>query len=156
MSVLSQEVIELIKDRESFKVLATVDDKGIPHVVFKGSLTVLDENTLVYAEAIESSQTNSNLINSLWFDKKIAITVRGKNGISYQIKGKPVRYDFTSKLFKEFYRKAREKKGSDSELSGLWYIEPEAVKNETPSVRRVEEDRKHPFFRHLDRQIVTA
>ena len=157
MSVLSPEVKALLKDPDVFKVLATVDDKGHPHVVFKNhKIDLLDDGTIVYAEVIESSHTNSNLIHSLWFDKHVAITVKGRDGTSYQIKGKVERYDFVSNLFRESYRKLRARKGPDSELSGLWYIRPESVKDETPSVRRAEEDTKHPFFRHLDRELVAA
>jgi predicted pyridoxine 5'-phosphate oxidase superfamily flavin-nucleotide-binding protein len=156
MSKLPEEVIRLLKDYESNKALATVDDQGNPHVVFKGSVTVLDDGSIAYAEVLESSQTNANLIYSLWFDKKVAVIVRGKDGISYQIKGKPVRYDYTSPLFKEFYLKARERKGPDSEVAGVWIIAPESVRNETPAVRKAEEEKKHPFFRHLDRESVSC
>lgn len=148
---LPEELVALLKDRETCKVLATVDDTGAPHVVFKFSLTVLEDGNLVYPEAIESSHTNSNMFYSLWFDKKVAVTVRGKNRASFQIKGKPVRYDFTSARFKEFYRQAKEREGPDADLSGLWYIEPETVRYETFATRKADEERKHPFARHLDR-----
>jgi predicted pyridoxine 5'-phosphate oxidase superfamily flavin-nucleotide-binding protein len=150
-AALPAEVIELLKDRSTLKVLATTDAQGNPHAVTKGSLTVLD-GFLVYREALESSQTNANVLGSLWFDKRVAVLIVGNNGHAYQIKGSPHRYVINGPLFKQHYLEARDRHGLDSDIAGVWLIIPEEIRNETFSARKVEEDKKHPFLRHLDRE----
>jgi hypothetical protein len=154
MSLLPKEVVDLIKDSESIKVLATTDEKGNPHIAFKDSLTVLDDGKLAFGEEFEGSQTNVNLVRSIWFNGNVILTVRDKGGTTFQIKGKPYRYAHAGPLFKEFYISEREKRGPDSELAGVWIITPEELRNETYEVRKKEEDEKHPFFRHFDRESV--
>lgn len=154
MSLLPKEVLDLINDSESIKILATTDEKGNPHTAFKDSLTVLDDGKLAFGEEFEGSQTNVNLVRSIWFNGNVELTVRDGSGTTYQIKGKPYRYVHAGPLFKEFYLAEREKRGPDSELAGVWIITPEEVRNETYEVRKKEEDEKHPFFRHFDRESV--
>ncbi|TAK35336.1 MAG: pyridoxamine 5'-phosphate oxidase family protein [Chloroflexota bacterium] len=153
MVALPPEVVELIKDKGTLKLLATTDEHGNPHAVVKGSLTVLDDGHLAYRETLESSQTNSNLLRSIWFDKKVAVTIVGANRESYQIKGKPYRYVINGSLYKEFYLAARERGGPDSELAGVWLIAPEEVRTQSSKARKEEEERKHPHVRHYDRAV---
>lgn len=154
MSKLTKEVVELINDSESIKIIATSDEQGNPHIAFKGCLTVLEDGNLAFAEEFEGSQTNINLVKSIWFDRNVEVTVRGKNRTKFQIKGKPYRYAYTGPLFKKFYLAARKKWGPDSDIAGVWVITPEEVKNETFAVKKKEEDEKHPFFKHFDRESV--
>jgi len=154
MDKLPKEAVELISDSESIKVLVTADEEGNPHAAFKDGLTVLDDGNLAFGEEFEGSQTNVNLVRSIWFDKNVELTVRNKSGTAFQIKGKPYRYAHSGPLFKKFYLAEREKRGADSELAGVWIIRPEEVRNETYEVRKKEEDEKHPFFRHFDRSSV--
>jgi hypothetical protein len=154
MSKLSKEVIGLINDGDSIKIIATSDEKGNAHTVFGDDLTVLDDGNLAFSEAFEGSQASVNLFRSIWFDKDIEVTIRAKDETAFQIKGRPYKYVYTGPLFKKFYFAAREKWGADSELAGVWIIKPLEVKNETYAVRKAEEDKKHPFFRHYDRESV--
>lgn len=154
MVKLPKEAVELISDPESIKVLATVDEEGNPHVAFKDGLTMLDDGNLAFGEEFEGSQTNVNMVRSIWFDKNVELTVRSRSGTVFQITGKPYRYAHSGPLFKKFYLAEREKRGADSELAGVWIITPEKVRNETYEVRKKEEDEKHPFFRHFDRASV--
>jgi len=154
MVKLPKEALDIISDSESIKVLATVDEEGNSHAAFKDSLTVLDDGNLAFGEEFEGSQTNVNMVRSIWFDKNVELTVRNRIGTIFQIKGKPYRYAHSGPLFKKFYMAEREKRGADSELAGVWIIRPEEVKNETYEVRKKEEDEKHPFFRHFDRASV--
>jgi hypothetical protein len=154
MSKLPKEVLDLIRDSESVKVLATTDEEGNPHIAFKESLTVLDNGKLAFGEEFEGSQTNVNMVRSIWFNGNVELTVRDGHGTTFQIQGKPYRYVHAGPLFKKFYLAERERRGPDSELAGVWIITPEDVKNETYEVRKKEEDEKHPFFRHFDRESV--
>ncbi|HEY6838842.1 MAG TPA: pyridoxamine 5'-phosphate oxidase family protein, partial [Geobacteraceae bacterium] len=92
---LTQEIIDLLKDKESTKVLATLDANGFPHAVVKQSLQPGTDGTILYLELLESSRTNKNLVRSIWFDQKVAVSVSGKGGQSYHIKGKPVKTHIT-------------------------------------------------------------
>lgn len=154
MSKLSKEIVDLINDSESIKVLATADEEGNPCTAFKDSMTVLDDGNLAFGEEFEGSQTNVNLVRSLWFNKNVELILRDRRGTTFQIKGKPYRYVHAGPLFKKFYLAEREKRGPDSELAGVWIITPEEVRNETYEVRKKEEDERHPFFRHFDRESV--
>ncbi|MDD5465154.1 MAG: hypothetical protein PHP73_02265 [Candidatus Omnitrophica bacterium] len=154
MSKLSKEVVDLIKDCASIKIVTTTDENGNPHAAFKGCLTVLEDGNLAFAETLEGSQNNINLVRSLWFDKNVQLTVRGKDGKTFQIKGKPYKYSYTGPLYKKFYLAARKKRGQDSEISGVWVIVPEEVRDETYEARKKIEDELHPFFRHFDRESV--
>lgn len=154
MSRLPRELIELLKDPDSVKVLSTTDGEGAPHAVVKGSLTTLDERTLALAEGLDSSTSNKNLVRSIWFDRPVAVSVT-KGGASYQVKGKPYRCLITGPVFKEFLRKARERRGPDADIAAVWIITPHEVRNESPGIRREEEELRRPFFnRHLDRASV--
>lgn len=154
MSKLPKEVVDLINDSESIKVLATSDEEGNPHTAFKESLTVLEDGNLAFGEEFEGSQTNVNLVRSLWFNKSVELIVRNKDGTTFQIKGRPYRYDHAGPLFKKFYLAEREKRGPDSELAGVWIITPEEFSDETYEVKKKREDERHPFFRHFDRSSV--
>ena len=154
MVTLSQEIVSIIRNSEAIKILTTVDEEGNPHADFREDLMVLDDGHLAFGEPFEGSQTNVNLVRSLWFDKNVELTVRDGNGTTFQIVGKPYRYAHTGALFKKFYLAEREKRGADSELAGVWIIIPDEVRNETYEVRKKEEDEKHPFFRHFDRASV--
>jgi hypothetical protein len=154
MFKLPKKIVDLINDPGAIKVIATADGEGNPHTAFKESLTVLDDGNLAFGEEFEGSQTNVNLVRSIWFKKDVELTVRSKDGTTFQIKGKPYRFVHAGPLFKKFYLAEREKRGPDSELAGIWIITPEEVKDETYEVRKKEEDEKHPFFRHFDRSSV--
>ena len=148
---LPSEVSTLIKDRATFQIVATADEHGNPHAVAKGSLTVQGDGLIAYREALESSRTNANMLRSLWFDKKVSVLLVGSNGEAYEIRGRPHRYVINGPIFKRHYLEEREEQGPDSDVAGVWLIAPEEVRNQTFSVRKAEEERKHPYMRHLDR-----
>ena len=90
MMKIPLELKGLLEDHESIKVLTTTDKEGVPHTVFKGSFTSLDDDYLAYVELFEGSQTQKNMLHNLWFKKPVAIAVR-KGNTAYQIKGVPYR-----------------------------------------------------------------
>lgn len=154
MAQLPEELINLLKNSDSVKILATTDGSGAPHVVAKGSLTTLDGEFIAFSEGLDSSVSNKNLVRSIWYDKPVAISIT-KGAVSYQIKGKPYKCLIVGPIFKHFLLKTREKKGPDADIAAVWIITPEEVRNESPAVRRREEEEKRPYFnRHLDRGSV--
>ncbi len=151
---LDDGIVALFGDPQAVKVLGTVDEHGAPHVVSKGSLTVLDDGYIAYGESSDSSQTNRNMVRSIWFDKPVTVTVI-KGGASYQIRGKPYKCVITGPLLKEFLLRARERRGPDADVQSVWIIIPDEVRVETPAVRREEEAKKRPYFnRHLERDAL--
>lgn len=147
---LPKDLIELLEDQDTTKVLATLDENGFPHAVVKQSLQLGEDGNIFYLEFLESSGTNKNLVRSIWFDTKVAITVTGKGGQSFQIKGRPVKTLITGEVFNNYYRATRERLG-DVDLAAVWVIEPLEAINENFAFRKAEEDLKHPLFIHLDR-----
>jgi hypothetical protein len=149
--VLPENVIRLLRDPETVKVLATTDPTtGEPHAVFKESVSVDDEGRLYVLELIESSQTNRNLVHGLWFNRKVAVSLCAKDGRSYEIKATPHRCVVTGPVFEHYYRLVRERPG-DLDLSAVWFLAPEEVSDKTFRVRYREESEAHPLFLHLDR-----
>ena len=61
---IPKEVMDLIKPGEeqmqNIKVLATADEKGVPHAIILGSLMAIDEDTLAFA-LVWSGTTYKNL-----------------------------------------------------------------------------------------------
>lgn len=149
---LEKEVKDLLNHPDSKKVLATIDREGNPHVTVKNSIRVNDAGYIEYLEVIESSQTNKNMVNSIWFHKQIAINVLNEK-LSYQIKGIPYRAIVAGQEFEEKYNQVRGKYG-DVDLSTVWLIEPIEVIDETFEKRRLEEEEEHPILKHLDRLLV--
>lgn len=147
---LTAEVISLFEDKETTKVLVTLGADGVPHAVVKESLQPGEDGTILFLEFLESSRTNRNLVRSIWFDKKVAILINGKDGRSFQIKGVPVKVHIAGPVFQHHYTAAREKLG-DVDLAAVWVIEPKQIIDESFAARRAEECATHPFFNHLDR-----
>ncbi len=150
MSKLPEELVELLKDPASVKVVGTSDTDGTPHLVVKGSLTTLDEETIVFAEGFEGTQSNKNLVRSIWFDKKVSINIT-RGHTSYQVKGRPYKYLITGAVFRRILELARQKRGAEADIAGVWVIVPEEIRNESPGVQAGEAIAKRGHFhRHLD------
>lgn len=155
MSVINDEVREIINDSLSLKSVATVSREGIPHVAYKGSVH-MEEDLIVFYDFIQSSQINKNLVNTIWFHGKVAINVYrddGKDKKNYLILGKPVKCVTAGHRFEELYISLQEKYGSEMDLSAIWYIEPESVRDELLWSRKKEEEEKYPYIMHIDRLV---
>lgn len=150
MSVLNKELTERINDPTSLKSLVTVSREGVPHVAYKGSLHV-EGDQIVFYDLIQSSRTNKNLVHAIWFEGTVAVSILTADKRSFLILGKPVKSVTAGKDFEKVYVKLQEEKGTDVDLSAIWYIEPLQIREETYAARRDEEERKYPYIRHLDR-----
>lgn len=151
MSVqLGEEVIRLLHNEDTIKVLATTDEFGEPHATVKQNLHLGEDGNLLFLELLESSQNSKNLIRSLWFKRKVAITLKSKEGTAYQIKGTPVKSIVNGPVFQQYYVNIRKKK-QDADLAAVWVVEPESVENLTYFVNKAKEEAERPYFQHLDR-----
>ncbi len=79
---MGKDVIEFIRSNRP-ALVATVSPEGIPNVALKGSLTVLDEERLMYAELVEG-RTSHNIARR----PEVAVVVQDQAGHGYQIKGR--------------------------------------------------------------------
>jgi hypothetical protein len=155
---LDANIISLINDTNTIKAVATTNKNGIVHVVFKDSVFInrdgqLDGN-IRFFELNETSQTNKNMIYSLWFKKLVSINILSLTDSgpkSYQIKGIPVKAVICGREFEINYTMVRKRFGADADLSTIWVIEPQEIREETASVRRQAEITKYPLIGHLDR-----
>jgi hypothetical protein len=149
--VLSNEIKEAMGMVDSVKIVATVGKEGIPHAVVKDSLVLLDDGTIAFYELLETSQTQKNLVYSIWFNKLVAITVLTKDGRSYQVKGLPKKAVIAGQRFTEAYMDVQNRLGSDIDLSAMWLITPSEEREQTFLVRRQIEETAHPYEIHIDR-----
>lgn len=149
MSIFNSELIKIIEDKDTLKSIATVSRDGIPHVVYKQSLHI-EGDMVVFYDLIQSSQVNKNLVNSIWFNGEVAISILSKDKRNFLITGRPVKSVTAGKNFENIYSKLQDKKGKEVELSAIWYIEPITIREETYETRRKEEQEKYPYIRHLD------
>lgn len=153
MSVtIPKEAAELFNDPAAVKVLATVDESGVPHLAVKQSLYLDRKGRLVYTELLESSRSNRNLVRSIWFGKSVTVLAYRADGRSFQIKGKPVKTLIAGPVFREHYRQVRQRLG-DVDVAAVWIIEPEEVREGTFEARRREEEARFPYANHLDRLV---
>lgn len=147
---LSAAVAGLIDDPTAAKVLVTTDESGTPHAAVTDFLQTAGDGTILYLEPLESSASNRNLVRSIWYDRKVAIALRGADGRSFQIKGRPVRTHVAGPVFQRHYVALQERHG-DIDLAAVWVIQPEAVHDEEFGRAKAHEEATRPFFRHLDR-----
>lgn len=147
---LPAEVADLIADPTATKVLVTTDEDGTPHAVVTDFLQIAADGTILYLEPLESSASNRNLVRGIWYDRKVAIALKGAGGASFQVKGRPVRTHVAGPVFQRHYENFQEQHG-DVDLAAVWVIQPEAVHDEDFGRAKSHEEATRPFFRHLDR-----
>lgn len=150
---INEELINILSEPTSIKMLASLDEKGNINLVAKGSISLSEDKTeLIYFELIEASRTNKNLTGSLWFNRQVAVNVVSKDGISYQIHGTPVRAVVAGKEFENAYKRVIVRNPAN-DLAAVYHIRIDSVKNETYPVRLAEAQKKHPLYVHFDKLI---
>jgi hypothetical protein len=147
---IDKKLADVINRSSTVKAIGTISKDGIPHVVYKGSIHVNEDGKILLYELLESSRNGQNLVYSIWFDKKVVISVLDEEKNSYEILGHPERCITCGKEFEEVYKKLRQDRG-DVDLSAIWFIQPEEIKNESYPVRKQEEETDYPIICHLDR-----
>ncbi|SFG24042.1 hypothetical protein SAMN05660649_01097 [Desulfotomaculum arcticum] len=75
MVLISQEMKEMVTQNQCF--IATVDSNGVPSVAPKGSTTVLDDNTIAFAEIV-GKKTYNNIQNN----HNVAVVVADRNSLA--------------------------------------------------------------------------
>lgn len=150
--ILNEEVKNIINDPSSLKVIASENVDGELHVVYKQSLHVNENGLLEFYEIIESSQNNKNMVNSIWYDKPVAINILSADRRSFEVKGIVQKAYVAGAYFEKKYKELTEKGYYD--LSTVWTITIESIEEKTFAKRAKEEEEAHPHFRHLDRLLI--
>ncbi len=152
MIKIQDDIKQIINSRESLKALATIGKDGKPHLVFKGSISINDEGFIVYDEVIENSQTNKNVLYSLWFKKEVAINILSPEKKSYQIKGIPVKTLINGSEYEKHYVAIQERH-KDTDLGAVYFIEPTEIIDESFLVQKAKYEAEEPLYIHLDRLV---
>ena len=147
---IPEQLAVILQSTGTVKLLITTDEQGVPHAVVKSSLQLDDANNLVYFEFLESSQTNKNMVRSIWFDRTVSVTVVGENSESYQIKGRPIKAIVSGQVFRKYYQQVQQG-NSENDLAAVWLIEPQQIIEQSLPVRQRQETENRPYFKHLDR-----
>lgn len=131
MAKMPKEVIELVKDQVSPKIVATVDKDGIPNVTVKGSLMTPDDETLAFADLYgRKTRTFNNLTET----KKVSVLVykvpMEPPFPAYQIKGRFVEYQTSGPLFDQFKKVIKDAMGFN--IAGVGIAKVEGVYSQAP------------------------
>ncbi|MBQ8296945.1 MAG: hypothetical protein IJX77_04100 [Ruminococcus sp.] len=140
----------ILSDKSTIKLLATLTPEGEVHSAVKQSIFADEDGNIVYLEFFEKSQTNIDLVNSIWFDKTVSITAVTPERKSWYIKGKPVRTRVFGKEYEAFYRQAEEN-NPNNDLVAVYYIEPLEIYEQTYDVQQAKHKEKFPLYAHLDK-----
>lgn len=141
--------LSALADASALKIVATVDQGGVPHLEENSDVDLDAEGRIVLLEQNEYSRTNRNLVHAIWFDRKLSIYVRAGDH-SFELVGKPYKAVVSGALFESHYRALRERDG-DVSLSTVWLIEPFSITEESPSIRIWRELEGRLPLVHLDR-----
>jgi len=125
MAKMSKEVMDMFNDQGAWKVLATLDEKGTINVAPKGTLSAIDEETIVFAD-IFGDKTNKNLKSS---PKATALSFKFPPA-GYQVKGTFQGFQTSGLLFDQFAKNVKEKMKLD--VKGIGTIKVEEVFSVNP------------------------
>lgn len=147
---LSKEIIDAINDKNSIVVLSAVGKDGNPYSEVGVKVKVRDDGRIAYYELLESSQTQKNLVYSIWNDREVSIIVAASNQKNYLIQGKPYRALIAGREFEKEYVEAEAEFGKDTDLSTVWLIDVTDYSENTYREGRKRERQEHPLLMHLD------
>jgi len=105
MAKMPKEVMEVINDPNSSKVLATAGTVLEINAVPKGSLRAIDEERLAFAD-IFGGKTNKNLETN---KKVVALAFKISPLSGYQIKGTFLGFQTSGELFDRFAKEIKER-----------------------------------------------
>jgi hypothetical protein len=145
---MGDEVLELLNEAGSVKILVTTGDDGLPHPVVKASLRS-EGGDILYFEFLESSRTNRYMTRALWFDKTVRVLVLTPGEKSFSLSARPLRAIVNGKDFQRYYEEVQKRWGFD--LAAVWILRPEGAVEKTLRKRIAEETAARPYFVHLDR-----
>jgi hypothetical protein len=145
-----QDVAQLIRQEDSLKFISTLGPDKVPYIAASPHLYLNDDNRIVHLELLETSRTNRNLLQSIWFDQNVAVLVEHPSGRSCVITARGVKSIISGPVFQTHYTGIREKLG-DVGLVAVWILEPSEIFEETFFIRQEREESRRLSYIHLDR-----
>ena len=131
MAKIPEEVAQIIKDQGAIKIVATVDENGVPNVTPKASLMAASDETLAFADLyggksrtfinLKETKQASVLVFKFPFEPPFA---------AYQIKGKFDQYQTSGPVFNQFAKIIKDAIGAD--ITGVAIIKVESVYSQSP------------------------
>lgn len=143
------QLADLLRAPETLKILASSDEAGAPHVEFKDWADVDQDGRLVLRELSEHSQSNRNLVGSLWFKRHAQIHLRAADGRAFALRARPHKAVIAGPLFEAHYRAVRAL-SPETGLSTLWLFDVEEITDETFAARLARDDAGRLPLQHLD------
>ena len=120
-------VMEKFADTEAAKFMATIGEDGVPNVVPVLSVMPFGEETLVFVD-IMMNKTKRNLLAN----RKVAVSVLTKDGISYQVKGTFQEFQTSGPMFEMFASHPLLKYNAYSGPRGIGMIQVDSVYTACP------------------------
>ena len=157
------EVKNIINNPKSIVAVSTINEDGTPHVVYKGSVRILEDGNIAFIEVIENSRTTKNILSliNIEEDKKtklIAMNILdAEKMLSYEIRLKFNRFAIEGPLWKSFLKETW-KILPDIDPVGVWIFEPVEINNQSlPAKIKEEGERLEPrgnfWFKYLGRDL---
>lgn len=148
---LSKEVKELLDDRNTIKIVASVGKSGVVNSAVKQSVRLNENGQIEFLEFLETSDTNRNVIHSLWFEHNISILLLGNNNESYELRGIPTEAIIEGRYFEKKYVEVQERFEGKLDLATVWIVDITEVRNKDIFARQLQEREDYPIVSHLDR-----
>lgn len=131
MTSMPTEVMELIKDPEAPKVMATVDKEGIPNVTIKGSLRVLSDDTIAFADLYGPKSRTFNNLKESNLGSVLVFKVPFESPFpAYQLKCSLMGYATSGPMFEQFAKKIKAAIGAD--IKGVFKLLVDAIYSQAP------------------------
>jgi hypothetical protein len=146
-------LVNLVADRTATKTIATTGTDETPSIALSPWLETTEDGYFVHPELHLASPSSQNLIHSLWFNRKVAISIAAETQ-QWHITGIPIKAHVCGSVFRRFYELIRSQWG-DVDLAAVYLIKPVEIRLDSILVRQASEDALHPFYRHLDRQAIS-
>jgi hypothetical protein len=143
------DIKQIINNPNTVKIVGTVGTDGVPHTAVKQSLHLNNDGRIEYVELFESSKSYRNVTGSIWYNKKVSISILSENKESYEIVGEIERILIAGKEYEKVYTKVLEEKGYD--IAAVVLIVPETIENNSPKGKFEEQEKTRLFYKHLDR-----
>jgi len=116
MAKMPKEVMDMLKDPQAPKALATCDDAAKLNVVPKGTLTAVDDETMAFAD-IFGDKTNVNLKATQ--KAAAAVFTMSLPPVGYQVKGTFQGFQNSGLLFDTFAKQVKEMLNLDIKAVGV-------------------------------------
>ena len=127
MVALPDEVMKVLNDPASVKMLATRSPEGVLHAIALGSLTALDPNTITCG-VVFMKQTHNNMEKMKKSGERPAILVVNGNK-AYQIQATIKNFATIGPVLDMMNEKV---KARGITVTGVWFMEPESVFDQSP------------------------